>query len=166
MRVCKEIMQGNKTPEDVLQQLPRMLRSAHLPVQSVIAKAIDADQPFISRALNKEVKRVTARVERLWRYASSRIAEAERAVDAVADLERESRMTADEDATSHTARPKRQKQSMDAPTRSDAYADDALSGVQAYLADGYDPRLIVEQLVVLRRAQQFRRPGRITGTTI
>lgn len=155
-------MRDDEIPEDVFQRLPRMLRSAHLPVQSVIAKAIDADQPFVSRVLNGEVKRVTNRVERLWRYASSRMAEAERAVDAVADLEREARPPADGGA----AGPGRRKPPTDTPIGSDVYADDALSGVKAYLADGYDPRLIVEQLVVLRRAQQVRRPGRITGKSM
>lgn len=40
------------------------------------------------------------------------------------------------------------------------YNDDALAGVKAYLKDGYDARLIVEQLAVLRRAQRVRVPGR------
>ncbi|MEG3143787.1 hypothetical protein U1839_03900 [Sphingomonas sp. RT2P30] len=159
-------MRDDEIPEDVLERLPRMLTSAHLPVQLVIAKAIGADQPFVSRVLNGEVKRVTDRVERLWKYASSRIAEAERAVDAVADLERESLPAGDGGVAGHAAQPRLQNESTDAFTGSDAYADDALSGVKAYLADGYDPRLIVEQLVVLRRAQQVRRPGRTTGKAI
>ena len=159
-------MRDDEVPGDVLERLPPMLRSAHLPVQSVIAKAIGADQPFVSRVLNGEVKRVTERVERLWRYASSRMAEAERAVDAVAELECEARPAAGGGATVHDARPGRQKQSTVTSTGSNAYADDALSGVRAYLADGYDPRLIVEQLVVLRRAQQVRRPGRVSGESV
>src|SRR3546814_5137858 len=42
----------------------------------------------------------------------------------------------------------------------DPVVNEALSDLKAYLNDGYDPRLIVEQLVVLRRAQKLRRRGR------
>src|SRR3546814_8932774 len=44
----------------------------------------------------------------------------------------------------------------------DPVVNEALSDLKAYLNDGYDPRLIVEQLVVLRRAQKLRRRGRRT----
>jgi hypothetical protein len=41
----------------------------------------------------------------------------------------------------------------------DDYASEAVNGIHMYLADGYDARLIVEQIAVLRRAQRIRRTG-------
>ncbi|GAA0444123.1 MULTISPECIES: hypothetical protein [Sphingomonas] len=156
-------MRDDVMPDDALEKLAKMLRSTHLPVQTTIANAIGADQPFVSRVLRGEVKRVTPRVERLWKYASSRIAEAERASEAVADVERE--LTSDYAGTEdiQPARRSGRKRRTNLELVSETFAADALSGVKAYLEDGYDPRLIVEQLVVLRRAQQVRRAGRAPG---
>lgn len=130
-----------------------MLASAQLPVQERIAEDLGVDQPFISNARNGRLKRITPRVVRLHEYATMRIAAAAAAQAAADEI----------DAEVAPAFPSSSSKPIAGNTPSSAvrrYDDDALAGVKAYLKDGYDARLIVEQLAVLRRAQRVRVPGR------
>lgn len=143
--------------ERMLSELAEMLASPQLPVQERIAEELEVDQPFISNARNGKLKRVTPRVVRLREYASMRISAALAADEAAAGIDAE------------TAAPPspRSGRTSDAGQQTGArrYEDDAIAGVKAYLQDGYDARLIVEQLAVLRRAQRVRRPGAQAGGT-
>ena len=126
-----------------------MLGSAQLPVQERIAQDLGVDQPFISNARNGKLKRVTPRVTKLHEYARMRIEAASIAHTAANEI--------DAEAPPNPASPASGKPPSATRHR---YAEDALAGVKAYLQDGYDARLIVEQLAVLRRAQRVRVPGR------
>jgi hypothetical protein len=107
----------------------------------------------VSNATRGALKRVTDRVTKLYEYASSRIDAERRAQEAARSVDEEvggvDRAAIDAEAVAPEGGPP------DNPM-----SDEAMSDLRAYLEDGYDPRLIVEQLVVLRRAQQVRRPGR------
>lgn len=149
-------MRFEDVPDDVLELLAAMLRVPGLPVQKDIARAIGADQALVSRVRNREVKRVTPRIANLWNYVNQRIAEQRRAGAASEEI--------DSDVSKNALlKPKRRARHLpNVSTLGPAsqYADDAISGVKAYLADGYDARLILEQIQVLRRAQHVRRAGR------
>lgn len=138
-------MMSRREQSIYLQRLATLLKNDLLPVQSEIAREIEEDQPFVSKAECGMLRRVTDRVVKLYEYASSRVdAEARAKVaSASADVEAEGGSS-----TSPVI---------------DAIRADAIKDLNAYLDDGYDPRLIVEQLVVLRRAQRLRRPGRHRG---
>lgn len=120
----------------ILERLASLLGSPFLPVQEVIAREVGCDQPFISRAANRRLIRITDRVTELRRYAIMRIRAERLAGHAASANKRQTDQGIDGD-----------------------YADEAVSGLHMYLADGYDARLIVEQIAVLRRAQRIRRPG-------
>jgi hypothetical protein len=151
MRLCDyaSVMNvSDMADEQILKELARMLTSSLIPVQKRIAADLEVDQPFISNARLGKLRRVTPRVIALFEYARVRIASGAAAEAAAAGIEAE--LATDGEPTS-----RRRLRHRAAP-----YEADALAGVKAYLRDGYDPRLIVEQLAVLRRAQRVRRPGR------
>lgn len=150
-------MRFENVPEEVLELLPAMLRSPVFPVQKEIANAIGADQAFISRVMNREVKRVTQRVANLWEYARQHAEAEKNAGAASSDIDVE--ISSGPAVRSRSAGREKSTAKRVAPA-SLQYADEAISGVKAYLADGYDARLILEQIQVLRRAQHVRRPGR------
>lgn len=131
-----------------------MLASAQLPVQQKVAEELGVAQSLVSRARNRRLRRVTPKVRLLIDYATSRIDAEELATIAARALE------ADADAAKVAA-------SRTEPARSSPsdgrFRKQAIEGVKAYIADGFDPRLIVEQIAVLRRAQRVRRPGRRVG---
>jgi predicted XRE-type DNA-binding protein len=145
----------------MLAELEMLLASDQLPVQEEVAEAAGVHQSLVSRARNGQLKRITGKVEALLEYARSRV-DAEQVAAAAAkaievDLAKvpESSVADDEPVTG-TRRSARRR--VDAAV--DGYRRQARDGVETYLNEGYDPRLIVEQLVVLRRAQRLRRPGR------
>lgn len=143
-----------------------MLRSPQFPVQSVVAAEIDEDQPFVSRAMNGSLVRVTTRVRKLWNYANERMASVDAAEAAIKEMDvaiNEEDVWTDPKSPGSPERPIDRKQASNTlPTSAcKAFDMEAIAGVKAYLDDGYDPRLIVEQLAVLRRAQRLRRPGRL-----
>jgi hypothetical protein len=129
-----------------LATLADMLRSEAIPSQLAVAKAIGCDQPFISRARAGKIRRVTPRVEKLWSYAKTRIA---------------SMQTAPLLTSGGPDEPPRQaKRSYASRNLEDAAVaalQEAKTSFQQYLDDGYDPRLIVDQINVLRRAQSRRK---------
>lgn len=56
-----------------LHRLSILLKAAALPSQIDIARACNVDQGFVSRAANGKLRRVTPRVDRLWRYVNMRL---------------------------------------------------------------------------------------------
>lgn len=149
------------SPEQILRELADMLRSPQIPVQSRVATDLQVDQPFISNARNGRLKRVTPRVRRLFEYASIRVEGARTGKAAADEIDAEVGVTLNRVASPRTGSAEnRVKPADDAKSERKPYVEDAMAGLRAYLDDGYDPRLIVEQLAVLRRAQRVRRPGR------
>lgn len=136
-----------------LDVLARLLGSDQLPVQQAIAKEVGVAQSLISRARNGKLTRITDNVRKLIDYAHSRAGAADLEVIARASVDadvREAELSVDAPVVQVSKRA--------APVAN--YSKEAREGLKAYLKDGYDPRLIVEQLAVLRRAQQVRRAGR------
>lgn len=148
------------SPEKLLAELKGLLASDQLPVQMEVAKAAGVHQSLVSRARNGQLKRSTKKVAALLDYARSCVDAEERARVAAQAIDVEA-----DDATSVVAASPRRTGSKPASAPSDdrvgaeAFRQQALEGVDAYLNEGYDARLIVEQLVVLRRAQRLRRSG-------
>lgn len=161
MWVCKWNMRDDEpSPEKLLAELKRLLVSDQLPVQMEIARAAGVHQSFVSRARNGQLKRRTDKVDALLDYARSCVDAEERARVAAQAIDAEA-----DDATSGVAagprRTRRKTASLPSDDRAGAevFRKQAREGVDAYLNEGYDARLIVEQLVVLRRAQRLRRSG-------
>jgi hypothetical protein len=146
----------------MLAELKMLLASDQLPVQEEVARAVGVHQSLVSRAQNGQLKRLTAKVETLLEYARSRIGAEQTAADAVepinADQALPSVLSATADQPAIGTGTGRAARSRDDPA-AEGYRRQARDGIETYLNDGYDPRLIVEQLVVLRRAQRLRRPG-------
>ena len=140
-------------PSEILRELRLLLASDQMPVQEEIARKVEIAQSLVSRALNGRLCRVTDNVARLHAYASSIVGAAELAKIAAAALEAEAEPEEPTRIPGGDAAPP--------PSPSPAtFRSEALRGIESYLADGFDPRLVVEQLAVLRRAQQVRRAGR------
>jgi hypothetical protein len=140
---------------ELLGELTRLLASAQLPVQQEIAAAAGVHQSLVSRAQNGHLKRMTAKVRTLLEYARSRAGAEEAAAAAAKSVDAEEvggPASADGGIDRGSARL--------ADAAAECLRREALDGVETYLQEGYDPRLIVEQLAVLRRAQRLRRPGR------
>lgn len=140
--------ESRQSDAEELGRLALMLRSDQMPVQEVIASEVGVAQSLVSRARNGRLRRITLKVRGLIEYAGGRI-DAERLAGIVAaaiDAEAAAANGVDDGAVP-VAKP---------PLR---YRKEALDGVRSYLDEGYDPRLVIEQLAVLRRAQRMRRPG-------
>lgn len=128
-----------------LRALAEMLKSSAVPNQMAIAKAIGCDQPFISRARAGKIRRITPRVEKLWRYAETRIASMQ------------SNQFSRSGGSAESARLMRRSRVSSSGDDAAAKAlEEARTSFQQYLDDGYDPRLIVDQINVLRQAQRRR----------
>jgi hypothetical protein len=145
----------------ILKRLALLLESPFLPVQELIAREVGCDQPFVSRAANRRLIRITDRVTDLRRYAVMRV-RAERIAANVSSAGDRWRGTKDAGKVG-TPESHGRSSIKGRPNKEDVgdYASEALSGIHMYLADGYDARLIVEQIAVLRRAQRIRRTGNL-----
>ncbi|AYJ86387.1 hypothetical protein D3Y57_10960 [Sphingomonas paeninsulae] len=143
----------------ILKRLALLLESPFLPVQEVIAREVGCDQPFVSRAANRRLIRITDRVTHLRRYAVMRV-RAERVAHHASEAG--DRWRGAKDANKASTSDPRARSTIEERADQEVvgdYASEAVNGIHMYLADGYDARLIVEQIAVLRRAQQIRRPG-------
>jgi predicted XRE-type DNA-binding protein len=140
---------------ELLAELKLLLESDQLPVQQEVARAVGVHQSLVSRAQNGQLRRITRKVNALLDYARSRagIEVAERA--AAKALEIAATIPSPEPETARKDEP---RPSSDASA--DAFSRQARDSIETYLSDGYDPRLVVEQLAVLRRAQRLRRSGK------
>lgn len=145
---------------EILTELKLLLGNDQLPVQQEVARAAGVHQSLVSRALSGQLRRVTGKVNALLEYARSR-AGADAALLA-AKMARGMTTT----VASTTRKTERKSDPRSAPeVAAESYRRQARDGIETYLSDGYDPRLLVEQLAVLRRAQRLRRPGKNRSTT-
>lgn len=148
------------SPAKLLVELKLLLASDQLPVQLEVAKAADVHQSLVSRARNGQLKRVTSKVTALLDYARSCVDAEERARAAAQAIDIEADIPT-AIVAGGSPRTMRTATSLPSDERvgADAFRKQAREGVDAYLNEGYDARLIVEQLAVLRRAQRLRRSG-------
>ena len=136
----KRIKMKEVGTDEFLTRLQTRLKDRALPPQDVIASAIDTDQPFISRAKSGSLKRVTARVRRLDAYlsrhasTSANLAATDVTVSGSIKNRSETRR-----------RTKRQREEREATL--------ARKSCDAYLSEGYNPRVLIDQIDLLRQAQ-------------
>lgn len=155
-----------------LAELARRLLLEGMPVQKVIAVEAGVSQPTVSRAIRRKIKSSTRGARRLWEYAEKRAA----LLDA-GGSKSEKRQEA---ATAllpppASSRPSARRRASPLPhhrsgsnfsgstTDPEELAEAAMTGLREYLADEFDPLLVIEQLAVLRRAQDPARKRTISS---
>lgn len=121
-------MQDIMPMNSYFERLRKLLKKQGIPSQTEIAQALGTDQPFVSRALAGELVRITPRVVALRRYAFMRIRAYSSGSVATAPA----------------------GEAMEAIRRS------AIAECQDYLEAGFDPRVLQDQVCLLRRAQTVR----------
>lgn len=112
--------------------LRKLLAHPALPSQTDIAKEIGTDQGFVSHAIAGDLVRITERVVKLRRYASTR----RKSVGRMA--------TASMPPQKIVALPP-------------APGDDAIELCRLYVVEGYDAQVLADQVRILRRAQNAAR---------
>lgn len=130
--------------EKFFSRLRTRLNDRALPPQEVIAAAINTDQPFISRAKRGSLKRVTARVRRLDAYLTHHASLSANLTEMGDDMRGPPR---------HRSGTRRRKK----PKRDEREAKLALNSCEAYLSEGYNPRVLIDQIDLLRQAQSTSR---------
>ena len=120
-------VQAAMSPRLYLSSLASLLRQPGIPPQTEIAQALGVDQPFVSRAKADQLIRITERVRALRKYASER------------------------------RRAYRRDAHRPAPDQPEAVQEEvrdaAIAACQDYLEAGFDPRVLRDQVALLRRAQ-------------
>lgn len=131
------IKMKDEETDDFLKRLQARLNDRALPPQEVIASAIDADQPFVSRAKSGSLKRITDRVRRLDDYLSRHVS-----------------LSVKADDRARSPAPGRSKPRPRAdPERDETETKLARKSCETYLSEGYNPRVLIDQIDLLRQAQ-------------
>jgi hypothetical protein len=138
----KRIKMEENEAVEILNRVRARLADRALPRQEVIAEAIEVDQPFISRAKRGSLKRVTPRVRRLDAYLSRHAALCANAGERA-------------EAGDRDGVPRRRRSALKGvkPKREVRDTKLAKRSCEAYLADGYNARVLINQIDLLRRAQ-------------
>lgn len=136
----KRIKMKEVGTDEFLALLRRRLNDRALPPQEVIASAIDTDQPFISRAKSGSLKRVTARVRRLDAYLSRHAS-------------RSANLAVTDDTVSGSVKNRSGTRRRTKRERDEREVKLARKSCEAYLSEGYNPRVLIDQIDLLRQAQ-------------
>lgn len=148
-----------------LKALAKLLVVEGMPVQAVIAREAGVSQPTVSRAVHGLIKRPSAGARKLWTYgqARMRVLASQPASDCTNDpLSKRSAAEGRSDLGSPAGRRRRATPARQVYNQRDGtlsridrstLAREALEGLKHYLDDAFDPRLVIDQLAVLRRAQ-------------
>lgn len=154
-----------------LKALAVSLKVEGLPVQAVIAEECGVSQPTVSRATRNLIGSASPAAQKLWVYVQERLP-----IIAAAAAAEQSSVTPDipRGETERQRRPGRARKraprlhvaavvdAVDFAALSELPRDElaklAERGLRDYLDDAFDPLLVIEQLSVLRRAQDPRRP--------
>lgn len=146
--------------------LARRLSLEGMPAQTVVAAEAHVSQPTVSRAMRCQIKTVTKSVRRLWKYTEDRLSILEAAPQPVRDdplhpishsQPPETSGTRSRSRASPLPRRRTSTLEQDSPESREVLAKVALDGLKDYLEDRFDPLLVIEQLAVLRRAQDHAR---------
>ena len=133
-----------------LKLLAQRLALPGMPPQSVIAREAGVSQSTVSRAAHGKIRTCSRGALRLWEYVAARV------------MVLQSGPHRESAAREKVARPKKSRAKRiyhhDSSDMTETYdrgalAREAISGLQDYLDDAFDPTLVIEQLAVLRRAQ-------------
>lgn len=158
MCYASEMSESSNLGEPIdLALLARRLVLEGMPVQSVIAMEAGVSQSTVSRAIQGRIKTSSPGARRLWDYTSSRVVLLDGGEEECG--RRSSQKTAARRAPRVPRRRTDQLAEPIIPNR-EKLAEEALSGLRDYLNDAFDPLLVIEQLAVLRRAQD---PQRLSG---
>ncbi|WP_426266920.1 hypothetical protein [Sphingomonas sp. LHG3443-2] len=126
-----------------------------MPVQRVIGEEAGVSQSTVSRAVHRKIRSQSAGARKLWRYAEERVRILQESpvlqVEAAPNLLPTNRRRASRQPRLAEGAPpasvvlnERERQSL---------GRRAMQGLRDYLEDRFDPQLVIEQLAVLRRAQ-------------
>lgn len=152
-------MQGKRDklerPADFdLEVLSKRLSLTGMPAQAVIANEAGVSQSTVSRAIQGSIRTGSRGAIALWKYAEAR----------AAILDRPDTQVGGSKARPVEQKPGRKRKNRVARLRSATSSEEtplsrkhleaaAYKGLRDYLSDAFDPRLVIEQLAVLRRAQ-------------
>jgi hypothetical protein len=152
----------NNADMDLL-ELARRLALEGMPTQAVVAFEAGVSQSTVSRAMRGNIKSASKGARKLWHYTSKRVlllsgnATSEAIVQASPrHVSRGNASTALGSTRQRAAPLPRQRIDGNLSGVLDGHddaAEAALAGLRDYLADAFDPMLVIEQLAVLRRAQ-------------
>lgn len=174
--------ESEESEEIDLGVLAKRLIVEGMPVQKVIASEAGVSQPTVSRAIRGQIKQPSRNARKLWAYAAARMAilreqqeagtghatpEGAEPAEPTASAGGGGRQAVGRTKPRMRARPipRRRSETDGAPTSAAErrrLADAAMAGLRDYLADAFDPQLVIEQLAVLRRAQD---PARRRGAS-
>lgn len=147
--------ESSNTLEDIdLKVLAERLALPGMPPQAVIARESGVSQSTVSRAAHGQIRTRSPGACRLWEYASARLLVLESA-SAGDGLHRQEAKNPRKTRAKRI--PRRDNRDFSAKRDRDALAREAIAGLQDYLNDAFDPTLVIEQLAVLRRAQDRNR---------
>ena len=149
-----------------LSALAERLALAGMPVQVVIAREAGVSQSTVSRASQGLIKRKSKGAVRLWDYTASRLSALAGGDDQSQPLQgarfrveehrrprvRNVKGKSSDRRLASVVRVRRAKPPSDGQASPDL-AQAAMDGLRDYLKDSFDPLLVIEQLAVLRRAQ-------------
>ena len=168
MHVMQAPMSGHDESESFsLPLLAQRLVMEGMPVQQVIAREAEVSQSTVSRAVHSKIAGPSKGARKLWDYVNSRMAVLARGApggsassDGVAGASCPDALAQPSPRRRKPRMPRRRSDDQPVPItpRERArLADAALEGLKDYLEDAFDPQLVIDQLAVLRRAQD---PGR------
>lgn len=151
----------NLEPESVdLALLADRLVLKGMPVQRVIGEEAGVSQSTVSRAIHGKIRTQSAGATRLWRYAEERV----RILSESPGSEVRQAAASKLDRPVGRRAPRRSRLAAQVPSQlpmseqeRQSLARRALRGLRDYLEDRFDPQLVIEQLAVLRRAQDHGR---------
>lgn len=150
-------------PDMDLLELARRLALEGMPTQAVVAFEAGVSQSTVSRAMRGNIKGASKSARKLWRYTSERVLLLSANAANEASVEASFRHVLPDNAS--TALGGKRQRAAPLPRQRidgnllgildgrDEAAEAALAGLRDYLADAFDPMLVIEQLAVLRRAQ-------------
>jgi hypothetical protein len=168
MHVMQAPMFGDDESESLsLPLLAQRLVMEGMPVQQVIAREAKVSQSTVSRAVHSTIAGPSKGARKLWDYVNSRMAVLAQGApggevpsDGVAVPFPPDALTQPEPRRRKPRMPRRRSDDQPVritPAERARLADAALAGLKDYLEDAFDPQLVIDQLAVLRRAQD---PGR------
>jgi len=153
---ASEMSDSSKPRKELdLRLLGRRLIREGMPVQSVVAKEAGVSQSTVSRAIHGKIRTSSLGAQKLWAYVESR--------SDLLDTFSGSETVGPRMAPARKRAPRKARRRSDQPSREvrlsrDQLAKEAIAGLRDYLNDQFDPELVIQQLAVLRRAQDAQRP--------
>jgi transcriptional regulator with XRE-family HTH domain len=140
-----------------LATLAKRLVLEGMPVQTIIANEAGVSQSTVSRAVQGKIKTSSDGARRLWEYAAGRMG----VLQITSEQLDRTRVSRPNRSGRRARNPLRDRSAASqAPQDRQRLADAAIAGLRDYLDDAFDPLLVIEQISMLRRAQDAKRSSR------